>query len=73
MGVDYQWDPDKARVNLKKHGVDFADAVGVFEDPLSLTIDDPGSPEEPRWIILGWILGVAFRWWFTLIGKRLFA
>jgi len=53
MGVDYQWDREKARVNLKKHGVDFADAVGVFEDPLALTIDDPGSPEEPRWITLG--------------------
>ena len=51
--MDYQWDRDKARVNLKKHGVDFADAVGVFEDPLALTIDDPDSPEEPRWITLG--------------------
>jgi uncharacterized DUF497 family protein len=51
--VDYQWDPDKARVNLKKHRVDFADAVGVFEDPLALTIDDLASPEEPRWVTLG--------------------
>jgi len=51
--VDYQWDLDKAKVNRKKHGVDFADAVGVFEDTLALTIDDPGSPEEPQWIILG--------------------
>ena len=53
MDVDYQWDPDKARVNRKKHAVDFADAVGVFEDTLALTINDAGSPEEPRWITLG--------------------
>jgi uncharacterized protein len=51
--VDFQWDRGKARVNLKKHSVDFADAVGAFEDPLSLTIEDPSSPEEPRWITLG--------------------
>lgn len=52
-GVDYQWDRNKARANLKKHAVDFADAVGVFEDQLALTIDDPASPDEPRWITVG--------------------
>ncbi len=51
--MDYQWDHGKAKANLKKHGVDFADAVGVFEDPLALTIDYPDSPEELRWITLG--------------------
>jgi uncharacterized DUF497 family protein len=30
--MDYQWDQEKADLNWKKHGVDFADAVGVFED-----------------------------------------
>jgi uncharacterized DUF497 family protein len=30
--MDYQWDPNKAKSNLKKHGVRFADAVSVFED-----------------------------------------
>ena len=52
-GVDYQWDLNKARANLKKHAVDFADAVGVFEDHLALNIDDPASPGEPRWITVG--------------------
>lgn len=51
--MEYQWDREKARGNLKKHGIDFADAVGVFEDPLALTIDDPDSPAEPRWLTLG--------------------
>jgi uncharacterized DUF497 family protein len=55
--VDYQWDRDKARVNRKKHGVDFADAVGVFEDILAMTIDDLVSPDEPRWITLGMDFG----------------
>ena len=30
--MNYEWNPNKARSNYKKHGVRFADAVGVFED-----------------------------------------
>ena len=33
----FEWDPDKARTNLRKHRVDFADAVAVFDDPRALT------------------------------------
>jgi uncharacterized DUF497 family protein len=50
--MGFQWDPAKARANLRKHGVDFADAVGAFEDPLALTLDDP-HPEEERFLTLG--------------------
>ena len=35
--MDYQWDPKKADLNNKKHGIDFADAVAVFEDEWALT------------------------------------
>jgi len=50
--VDFEWDEDKAATNLQKHGVDFADAVGVFDDPLAFSMpdDDPG---EDRFIGLG--------------------
>jgi uncharacterized DUF497 family protein len=48
----FQWDPDKARENLRKHGVAFADAVGAFEDPQALTRDDP-HPDEERFLTLG--------------------
>lgn len=51
--MDYQWDQDKANANLKKHGIDLADATAVFEDPMALTIEDLDSPEEARWITLG--------------------
>ena len=36
--MDYQGDPEKADPNYKKHGIDFADAVGVFEDEWALTV-----------------------------------
>jgi hypothetical protein len=50
--VRFQWDPAKARRNLRKHGVDFADAIGALEDPLALTIEDP-HPTEDRFVTLG--------------------
>ena len=50
--VTFQWDADKARANLRKHRVDFADAATVFEDPRALTRDDP-HPREERFVTLG--------------------
>ena len=38
-------DPRKARENIRKHGVDFADAVIALEDKNELTIEDPGHDE----------------------------
>jgi uncharacterized DUF497 family protein len=50
----FEWDPDKARRNLAKHGVTFDEASTAFDDPLSLTIDDPDhSVGEGRLLLLG--------------------
>jgi len=48
-----QYDPAKAAANLRKHGVSFADAEGVLEDPLALTVPDPDAQGEKRYIALG--------------------
>ncbi len=54
MSVIVEWDPNKARQNLKKHDVSFEEATTVFTDPLSSTIDDPlHSDREERLIIVG--------------------
>ena len=50
--MNYEWDPHKAVINLKKHGVHFADAVGVFEDAYALTIEDPDHHED-RYATIG--------------------
>lgn len=65
--MGYEWDPAKARHNLRKHGVDFADAVTVLEDDAALTIRDPFSEQEQRWITLGMdalgrLLVVVYTW-----------
>jgi uncharacterized DUF497 family protein len=50
----FEWDPQKARQNLRKHGVSFDEAVTAFYDPLSATFDDPDhSDEEQRYITIG--------------------
>ena len=50
----FEWDPEKARRNVAKHGVSFEEAATAFGDPLSLTILDPDhSEEEDRFILLG--------------------
>ena len=52
--LQFEWDPVKARMNLRKHGVAFKEAATVFKDPLSITIYDPDhSEEEERSILFG--------------------
>jgi len=51
--MDYQWDPEKAASNLAKHHVDFADAVGVFEDELALTLKEEVVEGEQRFVTMG--------------------
>ncbi|HTW43972.1 MAG TPA: BrnT family toxin [Acidobacteriaceae bacterium] len=54
MPLIFEWDPRKARLNLRKHGVSFEEAATVFGDVLSVTIPDAEhSDEEQRWIMIG--------------------
>jgi hypothetical protein len=43
---EWTWNIEKARKNLQKHGVSFAEAVIALEDPLALTIPDRTRDEE---------------------------
>jgi hypothetical protein len=54
MGLRFEWDEQKARQNLKKHGVSFEEAATVFGDHLSMTVADPlHSTLEQRWVTMG--------------------
>jgi len=48
----YEWDQSKARLNMAKHGVGFADTFAVFEDPNALTLDQTVEG-EPRHVTIG--------------------
>jgi uncharacterized DUF497 family protein len=51
--VEVEWDQRKADSNLKKHGVDFADAATILFDDLALTLLDDLVHEEERYVTLG--------------------
>jgi len=51
--VRFRADPAKAASNLRKHGVSFADAEGVLQDPLAVTVEDPDAEGEQRFISIG--------------------
>jgi hypothetical protein len=53
MSLFFEWDEDKARGNVAKHGVSFEEASTVFSDPFELMIHDPvHSDEEDRFVSL---------------------
>jgi uncharacterized protein len=54
MAFRFQWDPDKAEANRRKHGVTFEEAASAFADFLSVTIPDPDhSVGEARFLLIG--------------------
>jgi len=64
--MEIEWDSKKAISNLKKHGVDFSDAVTVLEDERAITITED-YPDEERFITIGMdffsrILVVIYTW-----------
>ncbi|MDX2269657.1 MAG: BrnT family toxin [Bryobacter sp.] len=64
--TDFEWDPRKAAANVRKHEVQFADAVSVLEDQRAITLRDT-SAEEERWVTIGMdalarVLTVVYTW-----------
>ena len=51
--MSFEFDPSKARSNQRKHGVGFAHAEQALRDPMALTIEDPESGGEQRFVTLG--------------------
>lgn len=51
--MEFEWDEQKNRANIQKHGLDFADAHKVFEQPLLVNLDNRADYGEDRWIGIG--------------------
>ena len=51
--MDIEFDPVKAGANLAKHKVSFAHAEQALRDPFAVTIEDPASEGEARYVTLG--------------------
>ena len=53
--MQFEWDREKAKKNLKKHNVSFDEVMTVFYDPLSATFNDSDhSADEQRLITIGY-------------------
>lgn len=52
--MEFEWDPQKAADNLRKHGVSFEEAASVFNDVLGASFEDPDhSIVEKRYLTIG--------------------
>nr|WP_242053684.1 BrnT family toxin [Nostoc sp. FACHB-888] len=52
--IKFEWDENKAAINLLKHQVSFEEAKTVFDDPLYVDLYDPDhSDDEERYLIIG--------------------
>jgi uncharacterized DUF497 family protein len=54
MQLEFEWDDRKAHENVRRHGVDFVDATGVFFDPRGVEVlDDRVHYGEDRFRLIG--------------------
>ena len=46
QNTEFEWDDEKAKSNLKKHGISFEEGATIFNDPTIATISDPDHSED---------------------------
>ena len=51
--MTFDWDEDKRLITIRKHGIDFVDAVTIFEGDTVTVEDDRFDYGETRWVTLG--------------------
>jgi uncharacterized DUF497 family protein len=55
--MKFEWDENKRRENLRKHGFDFADVWRVFENDKVIFVDDRFDYDELRLVTIGFLSG----------------
>jgi len=55
--MKFEWDENKRRTNIQKHGLDFRDAWKVFNFPMLIALDDREAYDEDRYIGIGMLEG----------------
>ncbi|HDX4065124.1 TPA: BrnT family toxin [Enterobacter asburiae] len=58
MPTEFEWDTNKTKSNLIKHGIRFEEAVLVFDDPYHLSLQDRHENGEFRWQTIGLVHGL---------------
>lgn len=64
----FEWDTNKRLTNLEKHGIDFVDAIKIFDEPF---VEVPSTNRgEDRWKAVGWCDDVLIAVVYTIRGGR---
>lgn len=53
--MNFEWDDNKNKLNIKNHELDFADAWMIFEEPMLVDIDNREDYGEERFIGIGFL------------------
>ncbi len=56
--MKYIWDNEKNNINIKKHGIDFADVKEIFDYPMLTGLDTREDYNEDRWIGIGMLRNI---------------
>lgn len=54
--MKFEWNEDKNKLNIRKHGIDFKDVSDLFNQPMLVLQDNRDSYGEQRWIGVGMLL-----------------
>ena len=66
-----EWDENKNKINIKKHGIDFLDAQKIFEKTILTKIDDRIDYKGKRWIGIGQLELITVVLVYTKRGKNI--
>jgi uncharacterized DUF497 family protein len=67
--MEFEWDPGKNEANIRKHGIDFEDAIGIFAGPILTRRSDREG--EERWVAIGAVEGREVAMVYTIRGAAL--
>ena len=57
-GMKLQWNEERNKLNICKHGIDFNDISLMFDNPMLVKLDNRNDYGEDRWIGIGSLLGI---------------
>lgn len=71
MTRSFEWDSEKSKSNLEKHGIDFETATAVWNDPNSVEVEAKRIKGESRFGIIGMISGNLYTVFITYRNQRI--
>jgi uncharacterized DUF497 family protein len=53
--MKFEWDENKNKINIRKHGIDFTDVPEIFNNPMLIMFDETKDDLEERWVGIGFL------------------